>query len=52
MFPQLLGLFDQNTCPLYGPLGFWRRIAFDAPDRVYNCNLKFDLLATQHGSAG
>ena len=44
---ERFSLFDQETCPLYGRLGFWRSIPFDMHERAYERDLKLDLLATQ-----
>ena len=41
-----------TTRPLRSRLGFRRRIPFDMHERVYERDLKLDLLATQRGSGG
>jgi hypothetical protein len=44
-------LFDQQTCPLYGCLGFRRGIPFGLHDWCYDRDLQLDLLATQRRPA-
>ena len=51
-FAERFGLFDQQTGPLCGRLGFRRGIAFDMEERGYQRDLKLDLLATQRRRAG
>jgi len=43
-------LFDQQTCPLHGALGFRRRKPFDIDKWRYKRNLKLDLFSTQRWS--
>jgi hypothetical protein len=45
-------LFDQQTCPLHGCLGFLGGIAFDREEWGYERDLKLDLFATQRGRGG
>jgi len=45
-------LFDKQTGLLDGRLGFRRSKPFNVNKRVYERDLKLDLLATQPGSAG
>ena len=49
---ERFSLFDQQTCPLHGRLGFCSSIAFDREEWGYEGNLKLDLFVTQGGSAG
>jgi hypothetical protein len=45
-------LFDQQTCPLRGGLGFRRGKPFDMLEWIYQCNLKFDFSATKRRRGG
>ena len=51
-FVERSALFNQPTCPFYGSLGFGRGITFDMHERVYQRDLKPDLIPTQRRSAG
>src|SRR6516165_9999460 len=50
--PECFSLFDQQTCPLRGRLGFRRGMPFDMLKWVYECKLKANLFATKRRRAG
>ena len=49
---ERFSLLDQQARPLHGSAGFRRRVTADMEERVYECHLKLDLVATQSGRAG
>jgi hypothetical protein len=49
---QRVGLFNQQMCLFRSRLRFGRGISFNMDEWRYECDLKFDLLATQRGCCG
>lgn len=45
-------LFDQQTCPLRGRLGFRCGKPFDMLEWIYQCNLQLDFFATKRRRGG
>jgi hypothetical protein len=50
--PECFSLFDQQTCPVRGRLGFRRGKPFDMLEWVYQFNLKLDFFATKRRRGG